>query len=64
VKGDQSLATVERWAAEARRARRRKEKAMVSAHEAGASSRTIGAHAGINHVDAWRIVSRLKEEGR
>jgi hypothetical protein len=64
VTADRSLARVERRAAEERRARRRKEKAMLSAHEAGASSRTIGAHAGINHVDAWRIVSRLREEGQ
>jgi hypothetical protein len=58
------LARVEKWAAEERRARALKEKAMLAAHEAGASSRQIGPAAGVNHVDAWRIVTRMKEDGR
>ena len=37
---------------------------MLSAQEAGADFREIGAHAGTHRMDAWRVVARLKEEGR
>jgi hypothetical protein len=56
------LARVERWAAEERKARRLKEKAICDAKAAGATVRAIGDAAGMDHVAVWRLLERRKEE--